>query len=277
MPPTDRRKSRRMIVGRGTKSGQSDADSAAAPKEDPELDGDADAPADGRGDRRAGDAEFRKWSETEDQTGVENDVADVGDPQHPHGDGGVSGAAEDRVEQEDQHDGRRSAEEDLCVAVTRSDQFRAAAHQRSRSLANRTPGRATTQGQQQTENDRLRGGDAGARRCRFSPIRRATIAVVAIPVPTATAKRMVIMASVRPTVATASVPRRETKKASVRAKTDSMTISSTIGIASRTMARPIGPDVKSSSLPVRASFTVAQAPAWGANPCSGSASDRLAP
>jgi hypothetical protein len=54
---------------------------------------------------------------------------------------------------------------------------------------------------------------------------------------------MVTMASVSPTVATASVPSRDTKKASVSAKTDSMAISSAIGIDSRTMARPSGPAV----------------------------------
>jgi hypothetical protein len=93
-----------------------------------------------------------------------------------------------------------------------------------------------------------------------SPTLLATIAVVAMPVPAAIAKSKVIMASVRPTVASASVPRRETKKASVRAKTDSMTISRTIGMASSTIARPIGPVVKSSSLPESDSSTVCHTP-----------------
>ena len=42
-------------------------------------------------------------------------------------------------------------------------------------------------------------------------------------------------------VATAFGPRRETKNTSTTAKTDSMAISRTMGIASRRMARPIGP------------------------------------
>ena len=53
----------------------------------------------------------------------------------------------------------------------------------------------------------------------------------------------VIIDSVRPTVATASAPRRETKKTSTTANTDSSTSSRTIGIASSTIARPIEPSV----------------------------------
>src|SRR6185295_12457262 len=54
---------------------------------------------------------------------------------------------------------------------------------------------------------------------------------------------MVSMDSVSPTVATESAPRRETKKTSTTANTDSSTSSRTIGIASRRIARPIGPSV----------------------------------
>ena len=51
------------------------------------------------------------------------------------------------------------------------------------------------------------------------------------------------MDSVIPTVATASAPSRDTQKTSTTANTDSSTISSTIGTASRMTARPIGPSV----------------------------------
>ena len=68
------------------------------------------------------------------------------------------------------------------------------------------------------------------------------------------------MASVRQTVATASVPTLETKNASVRAKTDSITISRTIGIDRRMIDRPMGPVVKSSSFPARESLTVPHRP-----------------
>ncbi len=56
-----------------------------------------------------------------------------------------------------------------------------------------------------------------------------------------------------PTVATASAPRRDTKKISTRAKTDSMIISSTMGMLSKRMAFPRGIWVKSLSDPAMAS------------------------
>src|SRR5215469_1627170 len=60
--------------------------------------------------------------------------------------------------------------------------------------------------------------------------------------------------SVSPTVATASAPSRETQNTSTSANTDS----STIGTASRRMARPIGPWVKSWRVPRKASQTEGQ-------------------
>ena len=48
-------------------------------------------------------------------------------------------------------------------------------------------------------------------------------------------------ASVSPMVATASAPTRATQNMSTTANSDSMHISSTMGIASRVMARPIAP------------------------------------
>ncbi len=74
-----------------------------------------------------------------------------------------------------------------------------------------------------------------------APMRLATIAVTPMPSPTATAYSTVIRASVMPTAAMASVPRRETKAMSTTANTDSIDISSIIGMASRPSARLIGP------------------------------------
>jgi hypothetical protein len=54
---------------------------------------------------------------------------------------------------------------------------------------------------------------------------------------------IVISDSVMPTVATAAAPRRPTKKMSTTMNTDSMSISSTIGTASRMTARPMGASV----------------------------------
>ncbi len=79
----------------------------------------------------------------------------------------------------------------------------------------------------------------------FSPMRRATIAVVERLRPRPTANTRLSIDSVRPTVATASAPSRPTQKTSTTAKSDSRTISSTMGMASRRMARFRLPVVKS--------------------------------
>src|SRR5215831_12644880 len=66
--------------------------------------------------------------------------------------------------------------------------------------------------------------------------------------------------SVSPTVATASDPSLDTQKMSTTAKIDSIDISSTIGTARRTTARPTVTSVKSSWLPRMASRIVAKKP-----------------
>ena len=65
-----------------------------------------------------------------------------------------------------------------------------------------------------------------------------------------------------PTVEMASVrPSRPTKKMSATANTDSISISSTIGTASRSTARPMGTLVKSAVVPRTASRSVAHSDA----------------
>ena len=71
------------------------------------------------------------------------------------------------------------------------------------------------------------------------------------------------IASVRPTVATASAPSRATQKMLTTANSDSISISSTIGIASSGTARRIGIAVKSCREPASASRMVAQTPGCG--------------
>src|SRR5215813_19255 len=89
----------------------------------------------------------------------------------------------------------------------------------------------------------------------FSPVRRATTAVVPMLIPTATAKIMVSMPSVIPTVAVESAPRCATQNMSTMPKSDSMAISSTMGTASRKMARSMDIAVKSFFDPKMASLT----------------------
>jgi hypothetical protein len=77
----------------------------------------------------------------------------------------------------------------------------------------------------------------------FSPMRRATIAVAPMLSPSAITNTTVRQVSVNPTVVMASAPRCDTQKTSTMPNSDSMTISSTIGTASNTMARPMLPSV----------------------------------
>ena len=76
-------------------------------------------------------------------------------------------------------------------------------------------------------------------------MRRATVAVVAMLSPRATANSSTSSDSVKPTVATAFAPRCATQNMSTTANSDSIIISSTMGTASIAMARPIEPWVKS--------------------------------
>ena len=89
-------------------------------------------------------------------------------------------------------------------------------------------------------------------------MRRATYAVVAMPRPSETMKTMVSMDSVRATAAGPSRPRRATKKMSTMPNSDSMNISSTMGTASRAIARGMGPSVKSCWVPLSDSRTEPQ-------------------
>jgi len=74
----------------------------------------------------------------------------------------------------------------------------------------------------------------------FSPTRRATVAAAPMERPIARAYITVMSDSVMPTVVTASGPSRPTKNTSATTKIDSIIISSTMGTASKTTARPIG-------------------------------------
>ena len=70
--------------------------------------------------RGAGDAELGERSDAEDEARTEHDVDRVGEPQHPHRDRRVAGAAEHRVDQEQQHDRGVAAEHHPRVGRCRS-------------------------------------------------------------------------------------------------------------------------------------------------------------
>jgi hypothetical protein len=93
----------------------------AAAREDDELADDGRAAPDVGRDRRAGDAETRKRAEPEDEARPEDDVQEVSQPQHPHRDGGIAGAAKDRVQHEQEQDGRVAAKHHAGEAMARCD------------------------------------------------------------------------------------------------------------------------------------------------------------
>src|SRR5260370_11859964 len=95
-------------------------------------------------------------------------------------------------------------------------------------------------------------------------MRRATMAVVERLRPKPIAMTRLRSDSVRPTVAMASAPRRPTQKTSTTAKRDSRTISMTMGMARRRIARLRLPVVKSWCEPRRASRTELQRAGGGA-------------
>ena len=85
--------------------GRPHPDPAAAPKENPELHQNTGAPADRGRHRGPGDPHLGEEPETEDEARIEHDIDGVGDPQDPHGDGRIAGAAKDRVEKKKKRDG----------------------------------------------------------------------------------------------------------------------------------------------------------------------------
>src|SRR5260370_11588749 len=105
------------------------ADARRAAEQAIELIENADAAADERGEGRAGDPEFGEWAQTKDEARIKDEIDDVGDPEQTHGDGGVTGAAEDRVVKKEKHDGAAAAEGDARVAGTDGEDLRGRAHQ----------------------------------------------------------------------------------------------------------------------------------------------------
>src|SRR5215213_8548106 len=72
------------------------------------------ASANGRRDRGANDAELRKRTKSEDQTGAEQDVDPVREPQRAHRDRSIAGATKDRVDHEEHHDADVAGEHHSC-------------------------------------------------------------------------------------------------------------------------------------------------------------------
>src|SRR5260370_962354 len=105
-----------------------DADALGAAEQSIELIEHTNAATGEGGEGRAGDAELGKRPPAEDETRVEYEIDDVGDPEQTHGDGGVTRAAEDGVVQEEKHDRSAAAERDAGVAGADRNDLRGSAH-----------------------------------------------------------------------------------------------------------------------------------------------------
>ena len=115
----------------------------------------ASSAADGRGHRRAGDTQLRKRAQPEDEARAQDDVDGVRQPEHPHGDGCVAGAAEDRVDDEEHHDGGLAAQHHARVARSDPEHRRRCAHQREQAWREGDAQGAEENGATDAERDRL--------------------------------------------------------------------------------------------------------------------------
>ncbi len=174
-----------MTSGSSRRCGEPDANAAAGPRQVIELVEHAAAAADGRADGGAGDAHLGERADAEDEARAEHDVDRVGEPQHAHRDGGVAGAAEHRVDEEQQQDGAAPAEHHAreaccpCGSPRRSRPSRPAAAGRTGARRRRSTTPSTTP--RTIACTPARAAASGS----FSPIRRATVAAAPIDRPMA--------------------------------------------------------------------------------------------
>jgi hypothetical protein len=131
-------------------------DSAAVAEEPDHRVDRAGRAADRRRDRGAGDAESREWPHAEDEQWSQDDVDDVGEPEHAHRDRGVTGPAKDRVHHEQHDDRRLAAQHDRRIAATGRDHLGRRAHERQQPRREQCADSAEQHGDEERQNQRLR-------------------------------------------------------------------------------------------------------------------------
>src|SRR5690606_1776046 len=87
-------------------------------EEYPQLHEYAETTTDSRGYCSALDAHCRNRTPSEDQQRIQQNVYSVRHQQHPHGNGGIARAPENRVHHKQQHDHRVAAKHPLRVLIT---------------------------------------------------------------------------------------------------------------------------------------------------------------
>src|SRR5579864_7344353 len=100
----------------------------AALAEHVKLKQDANASSDAGGNRGPCNAEPGKWSKAPDQAGIEEQIDAVRQPENTHGNGCISGAAKDRIDEEKQEDDAGTAQHDSRVKRADAQNPRSGAH-----------------------------------------------------------------------------------------------------------------------------------------------------
>src|SRR6266849_486855 len=139
-----------------------DANALGAAEETIELVEHADAASGERSESRTGNAKLGEWSPTEDEARIEDKIDDVGDPEQTHGDGGVTGAAEDGVVEKEHHDRSAAAEGDACITGADGNDLLRSTHQAKQIRPVKEARNADERGDCQADGDSLNAGNGGA-------------------------------------------------------------------------------------------------------------------
>src|SRR5207302_2688647 len=100
----------------------------AALAEHVELKRNANASSDAGGNCGACNAESGKWSKPANKAGIKEKINEVRQPENTHGDGCVSCAAKDRINEKKQEDDAGAAQHDSCVKRADAQNARPGSH-----------------------------------------------------------------------------------------------------------------------------------------------------
>src|SRR5260370_785624 len=139
-----------------------DADALRAAEEAIELVEHTNAASGECSESRTGNAKLGEWSPTEDEARIEDKIDDVGDPKQAHGDGGVTGAAEDGVVEKEHHDRSAAAKGDACITGADGHDLRGSTHQAKQIRPVKEAGNADEGGDCEADGDSLNAGNGGA-------------------------------------------------------------------------------------------------------------------
>src|SRR5713101_350188 len=139
-----------------------DANAFGAAKETIELVEHANAASGECSESRTGNAKLGEWSPAEDEARIKDEIDDVGDPEQTHGDGGVTGAAEDGVVEKEHHDRSAAAKGDACITGADDNDLRGGTHQAKQIRPVKEARNADERGDCEADGDSLNAGNGGA-------------------------------------------------------------------------------------------------------------------